>query len=52
MCFSEMLTEENSSHTQLVGKLSNEKEALQGKIDQLTAQIAEVDIEMNEEPFL
>nr|XP_022327021.1 golgin subfamily A member 1-like isoform X1 [Crassostrea virginica] len=37
----EMLTEENSSHTQLVGKLSNEKEALQGKIDQLTAQIAE-----------
>lgn len=40
-----MLTEENSSHTQLVGSLSTEKESLQAKIDHLTAQIAEVGVE-------
>ncbi|XP_052674335.1 golgin subfamily A member 1-like isoform X2 [Crassostrea angulata] len=37
----DMLTEENSSHTQLVGSLSTEKESLQAKIDHLTAQVAE-----------
>nr|XP_034302672.1 golgin subfamily A member 1 isoform X2 [Crassostrea gigas] len=37
----DMLTEENSSHTQLVGSLSTEKESLQSKIDHLTAQVAE-----------
>ncbi|XP_062622379.1 golgin subfamily A member 1-like [Saccostrea cucullata] len=37
----EMLTEENLSHTQLVGSLTTEKESLEKKIDQLTGQLTE-----------